>query len=187
MGKQTLDVKILGIFRHAKSEWEAGVTRDFDRGLNARGRNGAGLMGDHIRSHGVDWDKVIASPAIRVKDTIDLAIPEMNTVYDQKLYLASPDTIMEVLAAHGTSNDGEEAEAMMVSGHNPGLQELILELVSPAQENELFKEAVVKFPTSAFAVLECKIDSWADLKKFTGKLVHFARPRDLDPELGPEF
>ena len=55
-----------------------------------------------------------------------------------------------------------------------------------AQENDLFKEACVKFPTAAYAVLECKIDSWADLRPRCAKLVHMARPRDLDPELGPE-
>jgi phosphohistidine phosphatase len=35
--------------------------------------------------------------------------------------------------------------------------------------------------------LECGIEHWPDLTKGCGKLVHFARPRDLDPELGPEF
>ncbi len=180
-------MKLLGLFRHAKSEWDSTVTRDFDRGLNKRGRAGAALMGDHIRSHGVTWDKVIASPAIRVTETLDDAIPELPTTFDQKLYLASPITIMEVLAAHAKIEGGEEAEAMMVVGHNPGLQETLLELVSPAHENDLFKEAAVKFPTSAYAVLECNVESWADLKSFCGKLVHFARPRDLDPDLGPEY
>lgn len=178
-------MKILGILRHAKSEWEEGISRDFDRGLNDRGNASAATMGDHIRAHGVDWEKVIASPAIRVKDTLDLAIPEISTIYEERLYLASPDTIMEVIADQ--FGNADDAEAIMVSGHNPGLQELILELVSPAQENDLFKEAVIKFPSGSFAVVECKIDSWSELKKFTGKLTHFARPRDIDPELAPEL
>ena len=50
----------------------------------------------------------------------------------------------------------------------------------------LFDEAKVKFPTAAFAVFELDIDDWSQLKEGCGKLVHFARPRDLDPELGPE-
>jgi phosphohistidine phosphatase len=44
----------------------------------------------------------------------------------------------------------------------------------------------VKYLTAAFAVLELDIDDWADLKADCGRLVHFIRPRDLDPALGPE-
>ena len=62
----------------------------------------------------------------------------------------------------------------------------LLELVAPGKENALFKEAVVKFPTAAYAVLECDIEHWADLKRYCAEMVHFARPRDLDAELGPE-
>ena len=177
--------KIVGLFRHAKSDWGDGAARDFDRGLNDRGKAGAALMGEHIREHGVRWDMVIASPAVRVKDTLEAALPELPVTYDERLYLASPDTILEVVEeiAGGMA---EEPKAVLISGHNPGMQETVLELVSPAQENDLFDEAVVKFPTATYAVLECTIDSWSGLKKFCGKLTHFARPRDFDPELGPQ-
>lgn len=180
--------KILGLFRHAKSDWGDGASRDFDRGLNDRGEKGAHVMGDHLRAHGISWDLVLASPAVRVKATLELGVPEMPVIYDERLYLASPDTIMEVVEAHAKAyveEHGEEPDTVLVSGHNPGLQEVILELVSPAHETELFREAVVKFPTAAYGVLECNIDSWSGLKKFCAKLTHFARPRDMDPELGP--
>lgn len=178
-------MKILGILRHAKSEWDDMAKRDFDRGLNDRGRRGAALIGDHIRDHGIKWDRLIASPATRVSETLESGLPELTPIYDQKLYLASFETIMEVAQEHaGTGED--EANTILMSGHNPGLQEVILELVSPARENDLFHEACVKFPTATYAVLECKIDSWAELRPRCAKLVHLARPRDLDPELGPE-
>jgi phosphohistidine phosphatase len=45
---------------------------------------------------------------------------------------------------------------------------------------------VVKFPTASYAVLECDVAHWSELKRYCAELVHFARPRDLDPELGPE-
>ena len=179
-------MKILGILRHAKSEWDDTVQRDFDRGLNDRGRDGAALIGDHIRAHGVQWDRLIASPAIRVTETLELGVPEIPTTLDERLYLASPETIMEVVSEHAGSGENE-AETIMISGHNPGLQETILELVSPSHENDLFKEACVKFPTASFAVLECNVESWTDLRPRCAKLVHFARPRDLDPDLGPQY
>jgi phosphohistidine phosphatase len=179
-------MKILGLLRHAKSDWDDMNQRDFDRGLNARGRKGAQIIGAHIRDHGIKWDKLIASPAVRVKLTLDgAALPGITPVYDQKLYLASYDTIVETIEAHAGSG-ADEANAILVSGHNPGLQDTLLELVSPAKENDLFREAVVKFPTAAYAVLECDIEHWSQLRRYCAELVHFARPRDLDPELGPE-
>lgn len=174
-------MKLLGLFRHAKSEWDDTTLRDFDRGINERGRRGAVVMGEHIREHGIDWGAVVASPAERVKSTLELGLPEVTPIYDQRLYLASVETILEVVEAHGDGHD-----AVMVVGHNPGLQDTLLELVSPARENELFREAVVKFPTAALAVLELDIDDWSKLKKFTGTLVHLMRPRDLDPDLAPK-
>lgn len=177
--------KYLGIFRHAKSDWGDGSQRDFDRGLNERGVKGAALMGDHIRSHDIQWDMILASPAVRVRDTLAGGLPEMPVTYDQRLYLAASDTIEEVVQAHAAEAD-VEPDAVLVSGHNPGLQEVILDLVSPSHENDLFKEATVKFPTASYAVLECNIDSWANLKNYCAKLVHFTRPRDLDPDLGPQ-
>jgi phosphohistidine phosphatase len=178
-------VKILGLLRHAKSDWDDPHQRDFDRGLNARGRKGAELIGQHIRDHGIKWDRLIASPAVRVVQTLEAALPDHPVIYDQRLYLASFDTIVETIEAHAGSGD-DEAKAILISGHNPGLQDVLLELVAPGKENALFKEAVVKFPTAAYAVLECEIEHWADLKRYCAEVVHLARPRDLDPELGPE-
>ena len=179
-------MKLLGLLRHAKSDWGDTTLRDFDRGLNERGRRGAKVIGRHIRDHGTKWDALIASPAIRVRETLVDALPQMEPVFDTRLYLASSDTIIEAVQSHVAQIRGGEPDAILVSGHNPGLQEVILELVSPSHETDLFREAAVKFPTAAYAILECPIDSWADLKRQSARLAHFARPRDLDPELGPE-
>lgn len=154
--------------------------RDFDRGLNDRGRRGAALIGAHIRDHGVKWDALVASPAARVKQTLEAALPGLEPAFDKRLYLADADTLLDVAREAG------EAKAVLLAGHNPGLQDVLFALVAPSAENDLFDEATVKFPTASFAVLELAIDSWGALARESGKLVHFARPRDLDPALGPE-
>lgn len=174
-------MKILGLFRHAKSDWDDMAKRDFDRGLNQRGRKGAALMGDYIRKHGIKWDVIVASPAARVRQTLESAMPAAEVAYDDRLYLASSDTILETVADH--AGDGD---TVLVSGHNPGLQEVLFDLVTLANEDALFFEAARKFPTASFAVFQLDIDDWSKLAPGCGKLVHFARPRDLDPELGPE-
>jgi phosphohistidine phosphatase len=174
-------VKLLGLLRHAKSDWDDLALRDFDRGLNGRGRKGARLMGKHIADHGVAWEQTVASPAERVKRTLDASGLDLAVAWDQRVYLASPASLLQVLR----EIDGDPRTVLLV-GHNPGLQELIFELVPPEAEDALFNEAAEKFPTATFAVLQCDIDKWSDLTAGTARLIHLARPRDLDPELGPE-
>lgn len=174
-------MKTLGLLRHAKSDWDDMSLRDFDRGLNDRGRRGAAVMGGHIRTHGVAFDLLLASPAERVKRTLDAARLQIPVEWDERIYLADSAGLIEVLRGI----EGDPA-AVLVAGHNPGLQELIFGLVSAENENELFGTAAEKYPTATFAVLELAIDRWADCAPGTGRLVHLARPRDLDPALGPE-
>lgn len=174
-------MKTLGLLRHAKSDFDDLGTRDFDRGLNDRGRKGARLIGKHIMEHDVAWDMILASSAARVQQTLEAALPDHAIISDKRLYLASVDTIMEVIRDHAA-----DADALLVAGHNPGLQEMVYSLVAPAQENALFDSAATKYPTATFAVFELNIDKWADLEADCGTLAHFKRPRDLDPTLGPE-
>jgi phosphohistidine phosphatase len=174
-------VKRLGLLRHAKSDWDDLDLRDFDRGLNDRGRRGAALIGRHIARSGIAWDAVIASPAERVRRTIDASGLPLDPQFDQRAYLAGADTLMDLLR----QIEGESATVLLVA-HNPGLQELVFHLVGPDHEDELFDRAAEKFPTGTFALLELAIEKWSDLAEGCGKLVRFTRPRDLDPALGPE-
>jgi phosphohistidine phosphatase len=174
-------VKLLGLLRHAKSDWDDISLRDYDRGLNDRGRRGAAVMGGHIRAHGVEWDLLLASPAERVKRTLDATRLKVPVRWEERVYLADSDALIALLQGL----EGEPA-AVLVAGHNPGLQELIFDLVGDDNENALSDIAAEKYPTATFAVLELAIDRWADCTPGCGTLVHLTRPRDLDPELGPE-
>lgn len=174
-------MKLLGLLRHAKSDWEDLSLRDFDRGLNDRGRRGAVAMGDHIREHGVAWDLLLASPAERVKRTLDAARLPIPVTWEERIYLAGSDALIELLRRI----EGDPA-TVLLAGHNPGLQELVFDLVAPENENALFSEVAEKYPTATFAVLELAIERWNDCEPGCGTLVYLARPRDLDPELGPE-
>lgn len=178
-------MKRLGLLRHAKSSWEDTDLRDFDRGLNARGRKGAVLMGRHIAKFGIDWDVLFASPAQRVRQTLESALEfigrDSPLIWDERLYLASAPVMLDVLR-----HAEPDADNILLVGHNPGLQDMLFELVPDHAQDRKFDEAVRKFPTAAFAVLELDIDAWRDIDSGCGKLVHFARPRDFDTTLGPE-
>jgi phosphohistidine phosphatase len=174
-------VKVLGLLRHAKSDWDDAATRDFDRGLNDRGRRGAAAIGRHLAQQGATWDLVIASPAARVKRTLEASGLPLTPQFEERAYLADVATLMDLLR-HA---EGDPASVLVV-GHNPGLHELLFHLVDPDQDDHLVAEATEKFPTAAFAVIELPIAAWTDLQAGNGKLVELTRPRDLDPELGPE-
>jgi phosphohistidine phosphatase len=178
-------LKRLGLFRHAKSDWQDPRARDFDRPLNGRGRKGAALMGRHIRDSGFRWDRIIASPAIRCAETIELACQAAGQPvavnWDRRIYLASSATLLDLLR----EQDGDPDAVLMV-GHNPGLEDLIFDLVPDDGTSPLRDVVEVKFPTASYAVLECDIEQWSALAERAARLVHLVRPRDLDPALGPE-
>ena len=52
--------------------------------------------------------------------------------------------------------------------------------------NDLRAEMAVKYPTATLAEIALPIDHWRDAAAGEGELARFIRPRDLDPELGPE-
>jgi len=178
-------MKTLGLFRHAKSDWNDARLRDFDRPLNKRGRKGAALMGKHIKDYGIRWKRVLASPAVRVTETIEISSRAAGSAppltWDRRIYLASSATLMDVLR----EQEGDPESIIMV-GHNPGLEDLIFDLVPDDGSSPLRDIVEEKFPTAAFAVLDLDIASWADIHDNCARLVHLIRPRDLDPDLGPE-
>ena len=178
-------LKSLTILRHAKSGWDVQVERDFDRPINARGRRGAELIGQYVKRSGLPVDRIIASPAVRVTETLDLFQPAagldaLEPHWDRRIYLASAATLIDVIR-----DMGKDAAHLLISGHNPGLEDLVLELV-PAEGGGPFREQVEeKLPTSALVRLELDIADWHDLDVNMARITTFVRPRDLDPALGP--
>jgi phosphohistidine phosphatase len=177
-------MKTLTLLRHAKSGWDDAVARDFDRPLNPKGQRAAAMIGRHMKSLGLEFDHVAASPAVRVVETLahvgsgfgsDLA-----PAWDQRIYLASAATLLDLVRELP-----EGADRVLLAGHNPGLEELVLLLV-PDDRSPMRDDVEIKFPTASLAVLRFAGDSWEDVKPAGAVLVRFVRPRDLDPSLGPD-
>lgn len=178
-------MKTLTLLRHAKSSWDDPVERDFDRPLNARGRKAAVTVGRHMRGEQLSFDHVVASPALRIVETIEEVEAGYGSAlapaYDRRVYLASASSLLDVV--HELP---EGAQSALLIGHNPGLEDLILLLI-PDRAGDLLRDLVEeKFPTASLATLTFAVDDWAAIKAGGGALVRFTRPRDLDPALGPE-
>ena len=175
-------MKRLTLLRHAKSSWNDPVARDFERPLNRRGRKAARRIGEEMRRLGLAFDAVIASPATRVKETLSEVEQgfgrSLAAEYEQRLYLADLQTLLEIV--HGAD---DAAESLLVVGHNPGLEMLAVALTTGSG---LRDEVATKFPTGAIAEIALPTGRWRDVAPGSGTLARFIRPRDLDPELGPD-
>ncbi|WP_426167190.1 SixA phosphatase family protein [Sandarakinorhabdus sp. DWP1-3-1] len=181
-------MKTLTLLRHAKSGYDDPLLRDFDRPLNDRGRQAATVVGKWLRKAQTrgdmpEFDHVAASPAVRCKQTIDGVEVGLRgrlaPIYETRIYLASSATLTELVAGFADHHQ----HALLV-GHNPGLEDLLLELVPPG--DPLRAEAELKYPTATLARLDLHIDNWAKVDGGRATLTHFIRPRDLDPSLGPD-
>lgn len=179
-------MKRLTLLRHAKSSWDDAVTRDFDRPLNEKGKRAAAVMGKFIKRNDLTFDQVLASPAVRVIETLEQVEPasglSFEPQWDRKIYLASSVTLMDVL--RGANVD---ADHVLMVGHNPGLEDLIFDLVPEDSSSEARNAVEIKYPTAALAELSLNIAEWTDIKDSCATLDRFTRPRDLDPELGPDY
>jgi len=178
-------MKTLTLLRHAKSSWDDSVPRDFDRPLNGKGDRAAVTVGRHLRAQNMAFDHVVSSPAVRCVETLEKFWEgygdELAPTWDKRIYLASCVTLLDVV-----QDAPDSADRLLMVGHNPGLEDLVLLLVPDSGENPLRDELEEKFPTASVAEMQFDVQRWADVDARKGVLVRFIRPRDLDPTLGPD-
>lgn len=168
----------LSLLRHAKSSWSGTPLEDFERPLSRRGEKAAPRMGAFMARRGLAPDLILCSPAVRARQTLELVLPRLKrkpeVVYDEALYLASPGAMLKRIRKVG----GEVSHAMLV-GHNPGLEELVLELAGSAAVEDDIAALGDKMPTAALAVLLFDGDLWSRVKRGTGRLDLFMTPKRL--------
>jgi phosphohistidine phosphatase len=170
-------MKRLTILRHAKSSWDVPGLDDAERPLNQRGRMAAKRVGEELRRKGIAFEIVLASPAVRVRETLERlqlgfgALPAPQ--FDPDLYGADPGTLLGALRAVD-----DAVRSVLLVGHNPGLQELVVQLAAPT--DRFRGEVVGKFPTGAAALLEFSVGQWRDVSVGSAEILDLMFPRDLD-------
>lgn len=178
-------MKTLTLLRHAKSGMDDPAVRDFDRTLNPRGQRAAATLGRHLLDKAIAFDHVVASPAARVTETL----AQIGTTYnraidpawDRRIYLASAATLLDIV-----NQLPDDCDHVLMAGHNPGLEDLVLMLVPEAADQPLRDLIEEKFPTASLAVMTFDTDGWSSIAPGDATLTAFVRPRDLDPTLGPD-
>ncbi|MEU0244431.1 histidine phosphatase family protein [Streptomyces sp. NPDC006235] len=164
----------LVVLRHAKSAWPLDVA-DHERPLAPRGRRDAPAAGRALAEADCLPDLALCSTAVRARRTWELAAAEWGTPppvrFDRRLYAASPAGLLAVV-----QEVSAEVETLLLIGHNPGLEELVLALAGDGLDDTL-ERLRTKFPTSAVAVLTWYGTSWRTLTPGTALLTSMTVPR----------
>ncbi|WP_299817201.1 histidine phosphatase family protein [uncultured Jannaschia sp.] len=148
------------LLRHAKSDWSDPAKDGRDRPLNERGRAAAEKIGSWLKSRHYLPDLVLCSDALRTRQTLSsLDLPETATEFRADLYEAEAATILEIAT-------GQNAECVLVVGHNPGIGTAAADACATPPSHPDF----LRYPTGA-----CTVIDLAD--GLPGRCLDFTTPR----------
>lgn len=169
--KAAVGLKRLTLVRHAKSDWSLPGQEDWDRVLNRRGQQDAPEMARRLRSRKFKPDLVLTSPAVRALTTAsimarELKVPAEHIAQDERLYLADPRQMLEVI-----HELGGQVGHLMVFGHNPGITDCANQLSSGDKIDNL--------PTCGVFTACFELEDWSQLGWAAGLEAEFDYPRNL--------
>lgn len=160
-------MKTLYVLRHGKAAAEADGRSDHERELTKRGRADVLRAAAHLSDRGALPSLVLSSSAARARQSAELCVGAWPRAVElaivSELYLAEPSSYLAALAAKG-----EPHARVMLVGHNPGLEALVLSLGEHSEH----------LPTAALAEIELQIDTWPELSagsRGLGRLVRVFR------------
>jgi len=134
------------------------------------------MVADYVRERGISPEQVLCSPARRTLETLEGVAPAGERLIEPELYGASAAEIVERLR-----RVPEDVGSVMLIGHNPAMQILVLRLVDvngPQTSGADLAEVQRKFPTGALATLSLRC-GWSELGRGCAQLISFVRPKAL--------
>ena len=162
------------LFRHAKADWPQ--VPDHERPLADRGRKDAAVAGLKLADTGIPIDLALCSTAVRTRETWKLAVQEFphrpKTVYEERLYEASPGELIAVL-----NETPDDAQNVVLIGHNPGVHGLAEILAGQAESDARTRMNAHGFHAGAFAVLSFD-GPWKSLEPGAGTLLDYWAPTE---------
>jgi phosphohistidine phosphatase len=144
-------MKRLYLLRHAKSSWKDTSLPDHERPLAGRGRRAAKAIARHLREQDLQPQLVLCSTARRARETLELIQPALGAAtveFEHDLYAASADALLERLR-----RVPDTVAAVMLIGHNPGVQGLADILAGAAEGDARERMNRRGFPAAGFALL----------------------------------
>jgi phosphohistidine phosphatase len=161
--------RYLFLLRHAEAERDE-VDGDINRPLTPQGIKSISMIGGELHSRGERVQKICSSTAVRAAQTARGVGPYLDysgkgIIWHPELYLASAGDLLAFLSACPPS-----IESLMLVGHNPGLQNLLVFLAAaeslPANSS-LATATVVKLEIGT---------AWENLQPECARLIYLIRP-----------
>ncbi len=163
--------KQLLIMRHAKAERDAKRWEDFDRPLSERGTGDSTAMGNWLHDQKFRLDHLIASPALRTRDTARLVANAMNfkgTIeLPQALYEGANRAYSAQVALCPVA-----VTTLLIVGHNPALEQFVESLTGEW----------VTLKTAAIAYLKYSGTDWSEMKSESLEFVDLWTPKSIGDE-----
>jgi phosphohistidine phosphatase len=162
-------MKTLLLLRHGKSRWDSRGVPDHERPLKARGKRDAKRVGRLLAQRQLTPEHVLSSTAKRARGTAKRTARTCQYAGEidllAELYMAQPPAWLDALRLLP-----DDAERVLIVGHNPGLEELLGHLT----------DEVEPLTTAALARIALPLERWSDLNHATrGKLIDVWRPKKL--------
>lgn len=138
---------------------------DADRPLTGSVRAEAAAVGSALPEIAPPPELVLVSPARRATETFEVLGLAVEAWRERDLYLAPPRALIERI--HQVDAD---VSTLLVVGHNPGLHQVVLDLVGVSIAD------VPRFPAASLAVLDVDSARWEDVRPGTARLVRIHAP-----------
>jgi phosphohistidine phosphatase len=148
----------LWLLRHGEAV-PHGSKDDFERELTARGERQSAAAGEALARLGLEFAACYTSPLVRARQTAELACAALNVEPADREAVGKGfdrDAVMDLLAGH------DEADRVLVVGHNPSFEQVVLDLTG----------ARVDFKKGGVAAVR--------LERGEGELLALLRPRELE-------
>jgi phosphohistidine phosphatase len=158
-------MKKLYLLRHAEAANPQGVG-DHKRPLTENGKRMCKMMSQYLAEKNIAPEVVLCSDALRTMTTAKEVFSGrgVKITANKKLYNANLGVILKELA-----KIGDDVVEMMVVGHNPAMQQLVLMLARP--EDRISLQAVkAEYPPCTLTGYSFNISQWCEVEPGYGQL-----------------
>ncbi|HUK11358.1 MAG TPA: histidine phosphatase family protein [Stellaceae bacterium] len=168
-------MKTLYLLRHAKSSRDDLALADHERPLARRGRAAAKAIAKYMKREKIAPDIVLCSTSLRTRETLRPIVGTLEppkVLFEHGIYEAAHTQLLQHLRALP-----EDANAVLMVGHNPGLHELALALANDRSRNRL-PPIDGKFPTGVLVTFTFD-GAWKDLRPKGAEAIAFVQPKEI--------
>lgn len=156
--------------RHGKSSWEDAGQGDRHRPLLKKGIERSVKAAEKLKQTGIIPDLIFSSNAVRAHETAKIVadtagIPQKNIHVFPEMYEAGPDTLLRTVFSAP-----DDADTIMLTGHNPGLTTLSNQFLSPA---------IHSLPTSGMVCLRFNTKYWNEIPLAPRETLFIFLPKEI--------